>query len=254
LANFIKILAASVGGGLVLGVGIRLGGAIASREPVSRRGPSLPPSPSPKLAERIGALENRLLGLETGLETGGAGAVASRFDVQAAELAAVRARIRDENRQVEDLGETAVRLRGELQGWLESSVATRLAEVETRLKSESERSQRQMLDAFVDSVQTRVIRRISSLEDEVTGQSAAMSELRACSLRTEQSMQKLLGNLDRIILKPPVPEEAAASPAQAPVEPVVAPVDPAPVEPTASLREPPSFVEPRRRSRWNIFG
>jgi hypothetical protein len=166
----------------------------------------------------------------------------------------VRARIRNENRQVEDLGEMAVRLRGELQGWLESSVATRMAEVETRLKSESERSQRQMLDAFIDSVQTRVIRRISSLEDEVTGQSVAMNELRACSVRTEQSMQKVLGNLDRIILRQPVTEAAAPVEPVTAVEPVVAPPEPASVEPKALVAEPPSFVEPRRRSRWNIFG
>ncbi len=103
-----------------------------------------------------------------------------------------------------------MRLRGELRGWLEESVGARMVEVESKLKAESERSQRQMLDAFVDGVQTRVMNRISRLEEEVSGQSAAMAELRECSLRTEQSMQKLLGGLDRLIIAQP------SSPAGAP--------------------------------------
>ncbi|HWF07545.1 MAG TPA: hypothetical protein VG297_03720 [Bryobacteraceae bacterium] len=246
MGNFLKILAASVGGGLVLGAGIRLGEALAAPEP-GRSTPIEKPRRDTPLASRIDALENRLQTLEGGLESAKPAAVALRFDTQEAELAAVRAHLKNEQQRVEGLGTTAERLRGELQGWLENSVATRMAEVETRLKSEAEHSQRQTLDAFVETVETRVIRRISSLEGEVAGQSAAMSELRECSLRTEQSIQKLLGGLGRIMV-PQLPSE------DIPLVPTTPPEEPASLETTASAPEPLPPAEPRRRSRWSIFG
>jgi uncharacterized coiled-coil protein SlyX len=233
LAKLIKILAASVGGGLVLGAGIRLGEAIAAQNP----GHST--APGDKLAERLGALENRLLNLETG-------------DPQAGESlagdssAAGHALSDSETGDAPALNEMSVRLRGELRGWLEESVAARMAEVEVRLKAESERSQKHLLDAFAESVQTRVIQRISSLEEEVAGQSAAMSELRACSLRTEASMQKLLGGLDRLIVNSPRPVDEATG--SDPGESCAA--EPAAAQPAAGLI---SEQRPRPR-RWSIFG
>ena len=193
MAKLIKILAASVGGGLVLGAGIRLGEAIATF--VGSEQDTDSPSHSPKLARRLGELEIRLQTLEA--ESG--------IVAQSEAISAVRAQIKAENLQAEALSATSLRLRGELQGWLEESVATHLAEVEARQRAESERGQKQMLDVFVENIQSRVIRRISQLEEEVAGQSAAMSELRECSLRTERSIQKLLGGLDRLVLKPPAP-------------------------------------------------
>jgi uncharacterized coiled-coil protein SlyX len=100
-----------------------------------------------------------------------------------------------------------------------------------------------------------VIQRISRLEDEVAGQSAAMSELRECSLRTEQSMQKLLGGIDRLIVKnaPAVAMEnawkagEAKEAAEGKDEPAAAP-DPPPTI------EPPVFAPRPGSSRWKIFG
>jgi uncharacterized coiled-coil protein SlyX len=87
-----------------------------------------------------------------------------------------------------------VRLRSE-------SVTARLTDVEARFKAESERGQKQLLGAFADSLQTRVIHRISKLEEEVARQLAGMRELRECLLRTELNMQKLLGSLDKLLIK-----------------------------------------------------
>jgi hypothetical protein len=197
LAKLIKILAASVGGGLVLGAGIRLGEAIAAQIPVSGE-------PGHKLAERLGELENRLLSLEA--ESPSAA------------------------------GSPMTPGQGELRNWLDESVTARMAEVETRLRTDSERGQKQMLDAFAEIVQTRVMHRISRLEDEVAGQSAAMNELRECSLRTERSVHELLGGLDKLILKnaPAAKEEPAPEP-----PPVI---------------EPPAFEARPKSRRWKIFG
>ncbi len=195
MTNFFKILAASVGGGLVLGAGIRLGEAIATG------GPESGPNSNRKFAEKVGAVEKRLAALETKPKPEGAPAIGSRFAAQEAELSAIRSRIEKESREVDALGANSLRLRGELRGWIQEAVATQIADVEVHLKMEAERTQQQMLDAVVEGIEARLMHRLSGLEEEVAGQLAAMSELRECSLRNEQSLQKLLGGLDRLIVQ-----------------------------------------------------
>ncbi len=216
MPKLISILAASIGGGIVLGAGIRLGEAIAaqSQAPGANAGDKL----VEKLEEKLGALEDRLVTLEL---------------------------------------ESPAELRVELRDWVDESVTTRMAEAEKRIKAESDLGQKQVLDAFAESVQTRVIQRISKLEEEVATQSSAMNELRDCSLRTERSMQQLLGGIERLIVKnPPAAEEAVnvtpERPASVPglAEPTF--VEPEFVESPAA--EPPA-VQPRPvAGRWKIFG
>jgi uncharacterized coiled-coil protein SlyX len=186
LARFIKILAASVGGGLVLGAGIRLGEAIANWEPAADT------DPAERLTERLAALEGRLQHLET------VPAVAQAPQRQPSS-APVDSR------------------HAELQDWIQQSIASRMGELEIRLRAESERDGQQMLDTIVQSVQTRVIHRITELEDKVAGQSEAMNELRECSLRTERSVQKLLGGLDKLIAGPE--PSTGNQPAETPLPP-----------------------------------
>lgn len=230
MAKLIKILVASVGGGLVLGAGIRLGEAIAAQLPAPGR------DGRNKLEERLDELENRLVTLAA--------------EVPAASgISAVHSQLVPESGPYEAAAETSLRLRGELRDWLEESVTARMAEVETRLRDESELGQKRMLDAFAESVQTRVIQRISRLEEEVASQSAAMGELRECSLRTERSVHKLLGGLDKLIVKNlPVVEEAVSESSPAPPRvPNVAPAERAVVD-------PPSFEQRPKSRRWKIFG
>jgi hypothetical protein len=180
LAKLIKILAASVGGGLVLGAGIRLGEAIASRNPAANA------DGDHKLAERLSDVEGRLRGLEGG-------------NVSPAEPG----QHREERTPVP---------RSEMRDWLEEAVAARMSDVELRLRVESERDRKQILDAIADQIQTRLLQRISKVEEEVVNQSAAMSELRECSLRTDKSIQKLLGGLDKLIVRHLSTQDETADP------------------------------------------
>jgi uncharacterized coiled-coil protein SlyX len=267
VAKLIKILAASVGGGLMLGAGIRLGEAIV--------GGNLPhqkeKETDSELAVRLGALEDRLRNLEA--ESPGSMAEVSspgsRIEDQAAEVAAIRSQLSMGGRELETLSEISLRLRGELRGWLEETVGARMADVESKLKAESEESQRQLLEVLVESVQTRVTHRISRLEEEVAGQSAAMTELRECTMRTEQSMQKLLGGLDRLIVAQPPPVVNTPAPEQLSAQNVSAEAVNTTVdaETTIPVEEPKApeeaqplvewklAAEPRPKSRrWSIFG
>lgn len=237
MAKLITILAASVGSGLLLGAGIRLGESIVGRDLPPRRDTEV----DGKLAVRLGALENRLQNLEEGNP-------GSPVEDHAAETAAIRSELKAGEQEREALNKITLQLRGELRGWVEESVGARLEDVEAKLRAESERSQRQMLDAFVEGVQTRVMQRISRLEEEVAGQSAAMAELRECSLRTEQSMQKLLGGLDRLIVAQP------PSPTGSPSSEEPPPAQNAPAEAGQPQAEPEPPAEPRQKSRpWSIF-
>lgn len=273
MAKLIRILAASLGGGLVLGAGIRLGERL-----VSASGDT-PDSTAGALSERLEQLEGRLSHLEVsggadptrgaGIDLGG---IESRIEAQAAEVSAVRVRMEAGTRQAAIQDRTDEQLRTELRGMVEERLEERLRGVETRLRAENDAAQREMLNAVMESVQTRVIVRISRLEEEVAGQASGMQELRACTLRTEQSMQKLLSGIDRLIAAQPVarPNEAsfrapettreydANSEAKREAD-LAQPDPPQAPEQTASAATtlaPGGFLsgDATRKRRWSIFG
>ena len=291
MAKFINILAASVGGGILLGAGIRLGEAIVGQDPAATRDSEN----GGRLEARLGALEDRLVNLEAVSSLAGDasrhhpalrhdGAAADpRGERQTIAVDDIRSELSRADERVAALSQIGAQLRVELQGWLEQSVGSRMADVEAKLKAESDDARRQMLDAFAESVQTRVTQRISRLEEEVAGQSAAMAELRDCSLRTEQSLQKLLGGLDRLLVPRPAPaladlsskeeaigqdgEPAGDSPAQQAVASGNAadglefggePLPESLLAPESSAEEAPRDpvapeLQPRPR-RWSLFG
>jgi hypothetical protein len=217
MAKLINILVASFGGGLVLGAGIRLGEALANRETGSAPEPGAHP----------GDLEARM---------------AMRMEEQAAEVSAIRSKLAAESHRIEALGELGVRLQRELPEWIEKSVARRIGEAEADIIAESGRSRKEALEAFIDGVRTRVAHRISRIEEEVSMHSAAVTELRACSLRTEASIEKLADSLDRLLAAQPVFPVPGTAPA-------------APRVKESPVKEVPRVAEqrPSRTRRWGIF-
>jgi hypothetical protein len=171
--KLLNILAASVGGGIMLGAGIRLGEAIVGRDGQVEN----------KLVVRLGALEERLGSLEAGKTDASSdtspawtnGKDIGKPEKQAVDTAAIRGELAKDDRRVAALNEIAVQLRTEMRGWLEESVTARMAEAESKLRAEADRGREELLEVFTESVQTRVIQRISRLETEVAGQSAAMN-------------------------------------------------------------------------------
>lgn len=237
MPKLIKILATSVGGGLLFGAGIRLGEAIGTWKSPSDE------ETAGKLADRLKVLEGRMRQMEG--------------SASAADLPPFPERARSATADFSDAAE----LQYELHNWMEKSVASKMSDIESRLRAESERGQQEMLDSFVENVQTRVIQRITRLEDEVASQSAAMNELRECSLRTERSVQKLLGGLDRLIVSQTsqsAPSEENSEPAVREtgsqgdaVTPTPGPAQGSTGSPEPAPTDPPIFSRPR--SGWRIF-
>jgi hypothetical protein len=217
MAKLIDILVASFGGGLLLGAGIRLGEALAERESGG----------APKHTGRPDNPEARM---------------AARMEEQAAEVSAIRSKLAAESRQIEALGALGVRLQNELPEWIEKSVARRIEEAEAVLRAESGRGRKEAMDAVVEGAQTRVAHRLSRLEEEVSMHAAAMTELHACSLRTEAGIEKLADSLDRLLAAQPAFPVPRAAPAAAVKVP--------------RMKESavPAEGRPPRSRRWRIFG
>jgi len=202
MAKLINVLAASVGGGLILGAGMRFAQASAQKN-------SPVPAPErPDVLSRLGAIEARLKALEHTAPPAGAGAldesgagsaILSRLETHREEAEAVRASLALADRLVAEAGERSERTGAEVRQWAAGEISRQIGAAETRLRGQIEDSRKQTVDAVMTEVQTRVVQRISRLERDVEGQSTAMAELREYSIATEKSMQRLLAGIDRLV-------------------------------------------------------
>jgi hypothetical protein len=197
MPGFLKTLAVSVGSGLVLGASIRMGEAIAgsaraerkNRPPEDDHQPDSlkhPPSPAPppEWQTTIANLTNRL-------------------DRQQSDVEAIR----NHFGTTETLREG---LREEIERGINDDLDRRLAAVEEKLHLRMKAATRETANAMAASIEMRVTPRISRLETEVSGQSAALAELRDCSLQSERSIQRLLTVLERTINSKGRPESGAS--------------------------------------------
>jgi alanyl-tRNA synthetase len=170
-------MAASVGGGLLLGAGIRLGKgrAAVSGHPDSNTAPGTSPCageglPDERVArfiERLEALERKLAPL-TGNEN-----VAEQSDLRPG---------------ASDL---------------------QIQAMEARLRQDLSCRQAEQAEALAAEVQKKVTERIALIEAEVSNQRAAVGELRECSMRTEQTLQKVLEGIGRLVESQTFPRSAA---------------------------------------------
>ncbi len=81
----------------------------------------------------------------------------------------------------------------------ERQLERQMEKIEARLRQDLGRRQEERLQTLSDGLQKRITERIDGIEAEIAGQRAAIGELRDCSLRTEQSLQKLLEGIDRLV-------------------------------------------------------
>jgi chromosome segregation ATPase len=177
----------------------------------------------------------------------------NRLNSQQADVDGIRAQLASANLGIVHLNQQGEQLREELRGWVDENVRQQIAGAEATLQRSIERTQLHTLDALVEGVQTRVILRISKLEEEVAGQSAAMADLRECSLSTERSMRKLLEGIDRLVAtqaraeaKPEEPRapDSAMPPSAGEGDAVVRPE---PIFGSGAAGEKPPF------RRWGLF-
>jgi hypothetical protein len=113
---------------------------------------------------------------------------------------------------------------------VQSTVDVRFQEVERKLQHEFEQAQTRSMAAFVDTLQSKVVDRISTLETNLAEQSHAIGKLRDASQRSDENLQKMLVGIERLV------DQTKAPP------PAPAPVSAAPPVPLAVPRESPASV------------
>ena len=116
----------------------------------------------------------------------------------------------------------------EIPAIVQSTVDVRFSEVQGKLQQDFAEAQNRSMAAFVETLQSKVVNRINTLETNLSEQSEAIGKLRDTSLRTDESLQKMLVGIERLVEQGRAPQAPPVSP-----EP---PPEPAP-EPATILRE-----------------
>lgn len=203
MAKFLQILAASVGGGLVLGAGIRLGEAMCAS--AENRRPRREIEGADELTQRLDRVEREIRGErpEPGIDAALAGVV-ERMDRQQREMETMRRQISDATRALDSAGmgraDTARGdLRRELHRELTGELDRRLAAVEESLHRSLDESNRETVESMISTIEKRLAPRIARLETEVSGQSASVAELREYALQSERSILRLLTALEKTV-------------------------------------------------------
>jgi hypothetical protein len=234
--SLIKGLAITLGGGLALGVGFKLGQGNA---PVLDQ--PEPPNLDPIL-DRLEKVETTVASVEQVLNSPSpmvytpAVELEDQVRSQGTELAALRAQILQIDRghatQMDELSQTVSGLEHRIPELIDESIRPRFEALHERVQREMQETASQTLELFADRIQSRVVEKISAIENDLGRQSQAINALRDSSLKTDESMQKLLAGVeslaDKISSKFEPPAEAARQ------------------TPSPRLAEPPMQQPPRR--------
>jgi len=222
----LKTLAISFGGGLALGAGIRLtqGAAKPHREPDIDLDP---------LLSRLKTVESRISEIEVESSARVETPVSSAHlpsEVLGQTLIAFEARLASQLNDVEQVrvdirrvDERLADLDSQLPVLVQSTVDVRFQAVERKLQHEFEEAQTRSMAAFVDTLQSKVVDRISTLENNLAEQSHAIGKLRDASQRSDENLQKMLVGIERLVDQTKSPPPAPAPVSVAPPAPVVVP-------------------------------
>jgi len=229
-----------------------------------------------RLAERIALMGDQLQQVEARFNAeleGAAGRQTEQVNTLSRRLDEIQTRLRSEieagdrrnQEQVAAVAQELQRIESHLPASIDAALGVRMAELNRKLEADLEQAQSRTLEALVQTIETKVVQRISDLESNLVGQSEAIGGLRDKSLRTDQNMQKLLLAVEKLCdqterqisraAPEPKPAEISAAPLPAESPPAAEPAPPAPGPPPAPEAvavaaggpiEP--SVEPRRES------
>ncbi len=81
---------------------------------------------------------------------------------------------------------------------IEEAVTKRFEQMSGKLQQEIEETHVKTLESFVKNVQTKIVKRVSALEQDMTRQAEAMNQLRESSARTEDNLSRLITGVDKL--------------------------------------------------------
>ena len=193
-------LLASLGGGILLGTGLKLGEALTPGAPGNRSSSS--ERANQRVRRRIRDIEGRLDQTEFGL-------VGRREGGRAEHLRTLQAQVAMLEREIDALERTPAappaRDRGSSAGRdpFSNTDPIRDSGPSERRHSEPRPSEKPYDNSAAETTEARVIDRIAKLEQETASQSAALRELQATAAKTEKNVQRLIAGLDRLLSSQP---------------------------------------------------
>src|SRR6185312_8095528 len=100
---------------------------------------------------------------------------------------------------------------------IEEAVTKRFQSMAGKLQEEIEEQHVRTLETFVKNIQTKLVQRVSVLEQNMGHQAEAMQQLREYNQRTEDNLSRLLSGVDKLATE--LPKRLAAAQAEAAGEP-----------------------------------
>src|SRR6185312_6900649 len=100
---------------------------------------------------------------------------------------------------------------------IEEAVTKRFQSMAGKLQEEIEEQHVRTLETFVKNIQTKLVQRVSVLEQNMSQQAEAMQQLREYNQRTEDNLGRLLSGVDKLATE--LPKRLAAAQAEAIAEP-----------------------------------
>ena len=211
MKSALKTLAISFGGGLALGVGMRL-----AQGPAKVR--SAPHVDLDPLLARLQDVESRIVEMESTERVARAAPIPAPAIFSEKVLAAFESRLAGQLTDVEQLraqirqvDERLADLDVQLPALIQSTVDVRFREVEPRLQRDFEEAQSRSMAAFVETLQSQVVERISALETNLAEQSQVIGKLRDASVRSDENLQKMLTGIERLVDQSRVQQPAPVS-------------------------------------------
>ena len=164
------------------------------------------------ILDRLGDIEGRVNGMETGLEpvpTNPAGWLSRQFadtlqrgGGRQADVAHSRTSVREMEARLPQL--------------IEETVSQRFHSMAGKLQKEIEESHIKTLETFVKNIQVKLVNRVSALEKDMSLQAENMNQLRESSQRTEDNLSRLIHGVDKLAQELPKRlQDAAAAAASA---------------------------------------
>ena len=100
-------------------------------------------------------------------------------------------------------------LEARLPDLIEEAVTKRFQTMAGKLQEEIEEQHVKTLETFVKNIQTKLVQRVSNLEQGMTQQAEAMNQLREYNQRTEENLSRLISGVDKLATE--LPKRLAAA-------------------------------------------
>jgi hypothetical protein len=129
--------------------------------------------------------------------------VLSSSPERAAELAEIRMMIETLDQRSSEMLSTVNQriddLQNHLPRFIDVKVTSRIREVEERLRTEFQDEQSRTLDAFLKTLDQKVLPRISMLEDAVGAQGAEIGQMRQRIEKTDDTLDRVLDRIEKAV-------------------------------------------------------